>query len=139
MLTAIPLGEIAKIVVEVPNPRFAVLDIVVVNQPQSSEHRRRGVVTQVRRYRDGAHKYSLGSMTDGKMGGLYAEDWIESTGGRAALSEFASPGSLKVRDVVRMGPSAPRGIRGKTGHITAWWLSGGDLIYGVYVDELGED
>jgi len=48
----------------VSGPKFAVLDIVVVNQPQSSEHGRRGVVMQIRRHPDGRHAYGLGVRFD---------------------------------------------------------------------------
>ncbi len=93
----------------------------------------------IRQYPDGRQTYSLGAMTDGEMGVLYPEDWLEPTGGRAALAEFSRPGLLRIRDLVRIGPAAPEAIRGKTGHITALSESGSDVTYWVYLDDLGED
>jgi hypothetical protein len=40
-------------------PTFAILDIVIVIGGDHADRGRRGVVTQVRRYPDGKHVYSL--------------------------------------------------------------------------------
>src|SRR5207249_2115555 len=119
-------------------PRFALLDIVTISSGDDSERGRQGVVTQVRRYPDGTHKYTLGWMSDDEMGGLYPEEWLEATGKRSTLEELASTRKFKSREVVRIGPNGPIEIRGKLGHVEDGRLSPSDDQYAVWVDETNE-
>ena len=64
--------------------RYKALDVVVVastpRMVEVGEAGRRGVILEVRRYPDGTHRYGLGHMTDGEMGGLYGHDDLEWQG-----------------------------------------------------------
>jgi hypothetical protein len=122
-----------------PESRFALLDIVTVIGGEGPDRGRRGVVMQVRRYPDGRHVYGLGAMSDGEMGGLYPEQWLEATGQRSRLEDHQGPGILKIREVVRIGPGGPEPIRGKLGHVDAGPVDVSDDQYSVWVDDMGEE
>ena len=122
-----------------PEPRFAILDIVSVVGGYARGQGRRGVVMQVRRYPDGRHLYSIGWMSDGETGGLYPEEWLAVTGQRSRLEDHRGPSALKIREVVRIGPNAAEPIRGKLGHIDAGPASASDDQYAVWVDDIGEE
>jgi len=54
--------------------------VVIADTPEMSsigEARRRGVVTEVRRYPDGSYRYGVGFFEDGEMGGLYASEHLQ--------------------------------------------------------------
>ena len=122
-----------------PEPRFAILDVVTVVGGDDPDQGRRGVVTQVRRYPDGRHVYGIGWMSDGEAGGLYPEEWLATTGQRSKLEDHQNPGSIKIREVVRIGPNGPEPIRGKLGHVDAGPASASDDQYAVWVDDIGEE
>jgi hypothetical protein len=120
-------------------PTFAILDIVTITRGEGPDQGRRGVVTQVRCYPDGRHVYSVGWMSDGETGGLYPEEWLATTGQRSRLEDHQGPGTLKIREVVRIGRNAPEPIRGKLGHVDAGPASASDHQYTIWVDDTDEE
>ena len=122
-----------------PEPRFAILDIVTVVDGHGPDTGRRGVVIQVRRYPDARYVYGVGWMSDGETGGLYPEEWLATTGQRSKMEDHQHPGTFQIREVVRIGANAAEAIRGKLGHVRAGPAGGADDQYAIWVDDPGEE
>jgi hypothetical protein len=127
------------IIASVLDAQFAILDILTVSGGDTADRGRQGVVMQVRRYPDDKHVYSLGWMSDGETGGLYPEEWLETTGRRSSLEHHQSPGAFKIREVVRISPNGPDPIRGKQGHVDAGPASESDDQYAIWVEGMDEE